>query len=83
DNAVNTSTATTITNNLLSVRGYCLLHGLECLEVLDHIQNNNLDQSFYPKTISYSTVFDRSTNKTRLQALTEDEQMEEPLKPSF
>ncbi|WP_237387798.1 toxin PirB [Xenorhabdus sp. Sc-CR9] len=83
DNAVNTSTATTITNNLLSVRGYCLLHGLECLEVIDHIKNNNLDQSFYPKTISYSTVFDRSTNKTRLQALTEDEQMEEPLKPSL
>ncbi|CEF30775.1 JHE-like toxin, ''Photorhabdus insecticidal related'' toxin, PirB [Xenorhabdus nematophila str. Websteri] len=83
DNAMNTSTAANITNNLLSVRGYCLLHGLECLEVINHIQNNSLEQSFYPKTISYSTVFDRQTNKTRVQALTEDDQMQEPFKPAL
>ncbi len=83
DNAINTSTAESITNNLLSVRGYCLLHGCECLEVIAHIQNNSLDKGFYPKTISYSSVFDRPTNKMRIQALTEDDQMQEPFKPSF
>ncbi|KMJ44050.1 insecticidal delta-endotoxin Cry8Ea1 family protein [Xenorhabdus khoisanae] len=83
DDAINTSTAESVTNNLFSVRGYCLLHGLECLEFIEHIQNDSLESGFYPKTISYSTVFDRPTNKTRIQALTEDDQTQEPLKPSL
>ncbi|OTA21408.1 CryIII delta-endotoxin [Xenorhabdus beddingii] len=83
NNAVNTSNADNITNNLLSVRGYCLLHGLECLEMIEHLQNNSLVSGFYPKTISYSTVFDRATNQMRIQALTKDDQMTAPFKPSL
>ncbi|MBC8949662.1 MULTISPECIES: insecticidal delta-endotoxin Cry8Ea1 family protein [Xenorhabdus] len=83
NDAINTSTASSVTNNLLSVRGYCLLHGLECIELIEHLQNNSLESGFYPKTISYSTVFDRQTNKMRIQALTEDDQMQEPFKPSL
>ncbi|MBD2798242.1 toxin PirB [Xenorhabdus sp. 18] len=83
NDAINTSTAANITNNLFSVRGYCLLHGLECLEMIEHLQKNSLESGFYPKTISYSTVFDRQTPKMRIQALTEDDQMQEPLKPSL
>ncbi|PHM28989.1 insecticidal delta-endotoxin Cry8Ea1 family protein [Xenorhabdus budapestensis] len=83
NDAINTSTAESVTNNLLSVRGYCLLHGLECIELIEHIQNNSLESGFYPKIISYSTVFDRPTNKMRIQALTEDDAMQEPFKPSL
>ncbi|SFN65857.1 insecticidal delta-endotoxin Cry8Ea1 family protein [Xenorhabdus japonica] len=82
-NTIDTSKPQDITNNLLSVRGYCLLHGLECIELIEHLKNNSFKSGFYPKTISYSTVFDHPTPEMKNQAIKEDDKMQEPFKPSL
>lgn len=82
-NAINSASADSIANDILSVRGHCLLHGVETLEILEHLQNNPINSSFTPKTISYSTLFDRATSKSKILALTPDNKMTQPLKPDW
>ncbi|WP_406706757.1 insecticidal delta-endotoxin Cry8Ea1 family protein [Sodalis sp.] len=83
DEIINTSDAYDITNDLLSVRGHCLMHGIEVLEIVEQIKARGSKENIILKTLSYSEVFDRVTPKTKLQALTEDDNMVAPLKPAW
>ncbi|CAJ0993612.1 hypothetical protein SODG_002575 [Sodalis praecaptivus] len=83
DEIINTSDAYDITNDLLSVRGHCLMHGIEVLEIVEQIKARGSKENIILKTLSYSEVFDRVTPETKLQALTEEDNMVAPLKPAW
>lgn len=47
------------------------------------VKAHGINERIILKTLSYSEVFDRPTNKTKIQALIEDDNMVAPLKPAW
>ncbi|MBT9433493.1 hypothetical protein JZM24_17860 [Candidatus Sodalis endolongispinus] len=52
-----------ITNDLLAIRWHCLLHGFEALEIVTAVKAHGINERIILKTLRYSEVFNRPTNK--------------------
>lgn len=84
DRVLDNAPATSLANDMFTVRGYCLLHGVEAVRVIESIMRDGLDNGFNIDVISYSTLVEGTITAGALtQALKRDEKMKQPLRPEW